>query len=129
MISLVGSSVRLNCCTNNSPWPPITAEFHGSTTWLSARRARSPRPRSNATVGAPLFDQPDAAAVAAAVRALARTSRAYLHPIALYSLDARIWYVNALWLRALGLWLFAPITYAERPAFVDLVIQNALANR
>jgi len=32
------------------------------------------------------------------------------------------------WLRQLALWLFAPVTYAERPEFVELVLQNALAN-
>jgi len=32
------------------------------------------------------------------------------------------------WLRTLGLWLFAPVTYAERPQFVEFVLQNALAN-
>jgi pimeloyl-ACP methyl ester carboxylesterase len=31
-------------------------------------------------------------------------------------------------LRAIGPWLFAPLTYNERPDFVELVIQNALAN-
>jgi len=32
------------------------------------------------------------------------------------------------WLHTLGLWLFAPVTYTERPQFVELVLQNALAN-
>jgi len=32
------------------------------------------------------------------------------------------------WLRSLALWLFAPVTYAERPEFVELLLQNALAN-
>ena len=32
------------------------------------------------------------------------------------------------WLRSLALWLFAPVTFAERPEFVELVLQNALAN-
>jgi pimeloyl-ACP methyl ester carboxylesterase len=31
-------------------------------------------------------------------------------------------------LRAFGPWLFAPKTYAERPEFVELIFQNALAN-
>src|SRR5260370_7399271 len=32
------------------------------------------------------------------------------------------------WLRSLALWLFAPVTYAERPELVELLLQNALAN-
>jgi pimeloyl-ACP methyl ester carboxylesterase len=32
------------------------------------------------------------------------------------------------WLRLLALWLFAPVTYAERPEFVELVLQNAITN-
>ena len=32
------------------------------------------------------------------------------------------------WLRTLALWLFAPLTFAERAEFVELVLQNALAN-
>jgi pimeloyl-ACP methyl ester carboxylesterase len=32
------------------------------------------------------------------------------------------------WLRLLAPWLFAPVTYAERPDFVELVLQNAIAN-
>jgi len=31
-------------------------------------------------------------------------------------------------LRAFGPWLFAPATYDERPEFVELIFQNALAN-
>ena len=31
-------------------------------------------------------------------------------------------------LRAFGPWLFAPATYSERPEFVELIVQNALAN-
>jgi len=31
-------------------------------------------------------------------------------------------------LRTLGLWLFAPATYAERPDLVETLLQNALAN-
>ncbi|MGH7324324.1 MAG: alpha/beta fold hydrolase [Candidatus Rokuibacteriota bacterium] len=31
-------------------------------------------------------------------------------------------------LRSFGLWLFAPATYSERPEFVELIFQNALAN-
>jgi pimeloyl-ACP methyl ester carboxylesterase len=32
------------------------------------------------------------------------------------------------WLRTVALWLFAPVTFAERPDFVEAVIQTALAN-
>jgi len=32
------------------------------------------------------------------------------------------------WLRSLALWLFAPVTYAERPELIELLLQNALAN-
>ena len=31
-------------------------------------------------------------------------------------------------LRALGLWLFSPTTYAERPELIEALLQNALAN-
>ena len=31
-------------------------------------------------------------------------------------------------LRAVALWLFAPVTYEERPEFVEMVVQTALAN-
>lgn len=31
-------------------------------------------------------------------------------------------------LRAFGLWLFAPATYQERPEFIEMLYQNALAN-
>jgi len=31
-------------------------------------------------------------------------------------------------LRVIALWLFAPCTYEERPEFVELVLQNAIAN-
>lgn len=31
-------------------------------------------------------------------------------------------------MRAQGLWLFAPVTYAERPEFVETVVQNAIDN-
>jgi 3-oxoadipate enol-lactonase len=31
-------------------------------------------------------------------------------------------------LRAMALWLFAPVTYEERPEFVEMVVQTALAN-
>jgi len=31
-------------------------------------------------------------------------------------------------LRAFGLWLFAPLTYEERPQFIETLYQNALAN-
>lgn len=32
------------------------------------------------------------------------------------------------WLRTVALWLFSPRTYAERPDFVEMVIQTGLAN-
>jgi pimeloyl-ACP methyl ester carboxylesterase len=32
------------------------------------------------------------------------------------------------WLRTVALWLFAPCTYAERPEFVEMVLQTGLAN-
>jgi pimeloyl-ACP methyl ester carboxylesterase len=32
------------------------------------------------------------------------------------------------WLRTLALWLFAPVTFTERPEIVEALIQNALAN-
>src|SRR5207247_791924 len=32
------------------------------------------------------------------------------------------------WLRMLALWLFAPVTYAEHPELIELLLQNALAN-
>jgi pimeloyl-ACP methyl ester carboxylesterase len=32
------------------------------------------------------------------------------------------------WLRTMALWLFAPCTFAERPEFVELIVQNALTN-
>jgi 3-oxoadipate enol-lactonase len=32
------------------------------------------------------------------------------------------------WLRMLTLWLFAPVTFADRPELVELLVQNALAN-
>ena len=31
-------------------------------------------------------------------------------------------------IRAFGLWLFAPVTYQERPDFIEMLYQNALAN-
>jgi len=31
-------------------------------------------------------------------------------------------------LRTLGLWLFSPTTYAERPEFIEALLQNSLAN-
>lgn len=31
-------------------------------------------------------------------------------------------------LRAIGPWLFAPVTYRERPEFIEMIFQNALAN-
>jgi pimeloyl-ACP methyl ester carboxylesterase len=32
------------------------------------------------------------------------------------------------WLRTVALWLFSPVTFAERPEFVEMVIQTGLAN-
>jgi 3-oxoadipate enol-lactonase len=32
------------------------------------------------------------------------------------------------WMRAMALWLFAPCTYAERPEFIEMIVQNALMN-
>ena len=32
------------------------------------------------------------------------------------------------WMRTVALWLFAPATYRERPEFVEVVVQTALAN-
>jgi pimeloyl-ACP methyl ester carboxylesterase len=32
------------------------------------------------------------------------------------------------WMRIVALWLFAPTTYAERPEFVEMVIQTGIAN-
>jgi 3-oxoadipate enol-lactonase len=32
------------------------------------------------------------------------------------------------WLRTVALWLFAPVTFVERPEFVEMVIQTGLAN-
>jgi len=31
-------------------------------------------------------------------------------------------------LRTLGLWLFSPTTYAERPEFIEVMLENSLAN-
>ena len=54
--------------------------------------------------------------------------------------DAYLLALNATWremriglgrepmLRALSLWLFAPVTYAERPELVEALLQNSLAN-
>ncbi len=42
--------------------------------------------------------------------------------------DIRTSLDRAAWLRTLGLWLFAPATYRERPDLVDTVLQNSLAN-
>ena len=54
--------------------------------------------------------------------------------------DAYLLALNAAWremriglgrepmLRALSLWLFAPVTYAERPELVEALLQNSLAN-
>lgn len=42
--------------------------------------------------------------------------------------DMRIGLGRAATLRTLGLWLFAPSTYAERPDLVETLLQNALAN-
>jgi pimeloyl-ACP methyl ester carboxylesterase len=54
--------------------------------------------------------------------------------------DAYMLALNAAWremriglglestLRTLGLWLFSPTTYAERPEFIEALLQNSLAN-
>ncbi|PYN37698.1 MAG: alpha/beta hydrolase [Candidatus Rokuibacteriota bacterium] len=54
--------------------------------------------------------------------------------------DAYMLALNAAWremriglgrestLRTLGLWLFSPTTYAERPDFIEALLQNSLAN-
>jgi len=52
---------------------------------------------------APLFELPKADDAARASRWLARRARAYSQPLTLYSIDTRIWDVNALWLRLMGL--------------------------
>jgi transcriptional regulator with XRE-family HTH domain len=51
----------------------------------------------------PLLGPPGPDAVAAATRWLASQSRAYPNPFSLYTLDTRVWYANALWLRVMGL--------------------------
>jgi transcriptional regulator with XRE-family HTH domain len=48
-------------------------------------------------------DPPDREAAAAATRWLMAMSWAYLHPVAIQSLDFHVWYANALWLRVAGL--------------------------
>jgi transcriptional regulator with XRE-family HTH domain len=52
---------------------------------------------------APLFQLPGPEDAARASRWLAMRARAYSQPLTLYSIDMRIWYVNALWLRVMGL--------------------------
>ena len=51
----------------------------------------------------PLFDPPSSQAAKTAIRWLARHSRFYLLPFTLYSVDMRVWYSNALWLRLMNL--------------------------
>jgi 3-oxoadipate enol-lactonase len=53
---------------------------------------------------------------------------AYMHALSSVWRELRPKLGREEWLRTIGLWLFAPLTYAERPQFVELVIQNALAN-
>lgn len=64
------------------------------------------RPEAELLLGlagfAPLYEPPDDEAAAAAIRYLAR-ARAYMLPFTLYSIDLRIWYCNALWLRLMNL--------------------------
>jgi len=52
---------------------------------------------------APLFEPPGAEDAARAARWLATRARGYLEPLTLYSIDMRIWAVNALWLRLMGM--------------------------
>ncbi len=58
---------------------------------------------------------------------LARRDR-YMHALSEAWRDIRPKVSREEWLRSLALWLFAPVTFAERPEFVELVLQNALAN-
>jgi|SRR5262245_25336918 len=53
---------------------------------------------------------------------------AYMHALSEVWRELRPELGREEWLRTLALWLFAPITYAERPEFIEVVIQNALAN-
>ncbi|HXC38662.1 MAG TPA: helix-turn-helix transcriptional regulator [Burkholderiales bacterium] len=52
---------------------------------------------------APLFALPDAEDAAKAARWLATHAGSYSQPLTLYSIDMRVWYVNALCLRVMGL--------------------------
>jgi pimeloyl-ACP methyl ester carboxylesterase len=52
----------------------------------------------------------------------------YLHALSEAWRDTRTKVNREEWLRSLALWLFSPITFAERPELVELLIQNALAN-
>src|SRR5262245_14970161 len=52
---------------------------------------------------APIFGKLDEAAIRAAIDWVVPTVRAYVHPVVLHTLDMRNWYVNALWLRVMGL--------------------------
>lgn len=51
----------------------------------------------------PIFDSPDQQAAHQAINWLAKQSRNYLTPFTLYSIDMRVWYTNALWLRLMGM--------------------------
>jgi transcriptional regulator with XRE-family HTH domain len=51
----------------------------------------------------PIFDPPDQRAANQAINWLAKQSRNYLTPFTLYSIDMRVWYTNALWLRLMGM--------------------------
>jgi len=53
---------------------------------------------------------------------------AYMRALAESWRDLRVNLSREASLRAFGPWLFAPQTYAERPEFVELLFQNALAN-
>lgn len=52
---------------------------------------------------APIFGKPDERAIQEALRWVVATVRAYMHPIVLHTLDLRVWYANALWLRVMDL--------------------------
>jgi len=53
---------------------------------------------------------------------------AYMHALSDVWRELRPKLAREEWLRSLALWLFAPVTYAERPEFVELLLQSALAN-
>jgi pimeloyl-ACP methyl ester carboxylesterase len=53
---------------------------------------------------------------------------AYLLALNAASREMRVGLGREPMLRALSLWLFAPVTYAERPELVEALLQNSLAN-